>query len=58
VLLPVENTTAEAIARWIGERLRTEVLAASRHPLHVLRVQVEENFGQWATCELPLEREA
>ena len=55
VLLPVENTTAELIARWIGERLRAAVGQRDGHHVERLTVEVEENFGQWAICELPLE---
>jgi 6-pyruvoyltetrahydropterin/6-carboxytetrahydropterin synthase len=54
VLLPVENTTAELIARWIGERLRDQITRQGGGRIESLRVEVEENFGQWATCELPL----
>lgn len=54
VLLPIENTTAELLARWIGHRLRESIRAQADHPLRRLRVEVEENFGQWGTCELPL----
>src|SRR5882757_1969458 len=53
ILLPVANTTAELIAHWMGQQLR-EVL--QQHPgdrnLTSLRVEVEENFGQWAMCEM------
>ena len=53
VLLPVANTTAELIARWMGLQLREVLL---QHPggrqLTTLRVEIEENFGQWALCEL------
>ncbi|MEX0718256.1 MAG: 6-pyruvoyl tetrahydropterin synthase family protein [Planctomycetaceae bacterium] len=55
VLLPIENTTAELLARWIGHRLRETIHAQADHPLRTLRVEVEENFGQWAICELPME---
>jgi len=55
VLLPVANTTAELIARWMGLRLRSELL---QHPggaqLTRIQVEIEENFGQWAICELPV----
>lgn len=54
VLLPVENTTAEKIAHWIGTRLREVIRASSASRLETLRIEVEENFGQWAVCELPL----
>lgn len=54
ILLPVANTTAELIARWMGLQL-LDVLR--QHPgaqqLTTMRVEIEENFGQWAMCELP-----
>ena len=55
VLLPVANTTAELIARWLADRLRG-VLQSHRgyETLASMRVEVEENFGQWAMCEIDL----
>ncbi|MEX2286090.1 MAG: 6-pyruvoyl tetrahydropterin synthase family protein [Planctomycetaceae bacterium] len=55
VVLPIENTTAELIAHWIGGRLR-DVISTQKHAdrLQSLQVEVEENFGQWAICTLPL----
>jgi 6-pyruvoyltetrahydropterin/6-carboxytetrahydropterin synthase len=55
VILPVENTTAERIAWWISCELIGSLFPAnSANPalsrLTQLKVQVEENFGQWATC--------
>ena len=47
VLLPIEQTTAELIARWIGGRLR-DALGDAALRLDALQVEVEENFGQWA----------
>ncbi len=51
VLLPLENTTAEKLAEYIGERLlavfRGQQIAAER-----LRVEVDECFGQLGVCEL------
>ncbi len=55
VLLPIENTTAEKIAAWIGQRLKSDLLSSVDHPLATLQVEVEENFGQWAICEIPLD---
>jgi 6-pyruvoyltetrahydropterin/6-carboxytetrahydropterin synthase len=49
VLLPIENTTAELLARYIGERLRGDLQATSKFTPSVLRVEVEESFGQSAT---------
>ncbi|TWU13659.1 6-pyruvoyl tetrahydropterin synthase [Symmachiella macrocystis] len=54
ILLPVENTTAELIARWIGRRLEDVVHQKAGAPVESIRVDVEENFGQWATCEMSL----
>jgi 6-pyruvoyltetrahydropterin/6-carboxytetrahydropterin synthase len=52
VLLPIENTTSELLARYIAGRLR-EVLRQQHHyEPEVLRVEVEESFGQSATYEL------
>ena len=52
VLLPIENTTAELLARYLGERLLQDLekLTGSRPTL--LRIGVDENDGQWAMCEL------
>ncbi len=54
VLLPVENTTAEEIALWIAQRLRDVIVAVAKTPIELIQVEVEENFGQWAICELPI----
>lgn len=51
VLLPVANTTAELIARWIGQRLKAELANARGHFVDTLRVDIEENFGQWGRWE-------
>ena len=53
VLLPIANTTAELLAHWIGLRLRDSLPLDADHGLHALTIEVEENFGQWATCRLP-----
>jgi 6-pyruvoyltetrahydropterin/6-carboxytetrahydropterin synthase len=49
VLLPIENTTAELLARYIGERLREDLRKTFHFVPAVLRVEVEESFGQSAT---------
>ena len=51
VLLPIENTTAELLARYIGRRLLDELRKQHQFEPDVLRVQVEENIGQSATFE-------
>ena len=55
ILLPVENTTAEEIAAWIATRLRGVVAAQPGANISTIQAEVEENFGQWAICELPAE---
>ena len=54
ILLPIENTTAELIARWIGERLRPTIASYPGAAVTSLQIEVEENFGQWAICTLPV----
>ncbi len=51
VLLPIENTTAELLARWIAARL-CDLLASEKgfQPRRV-GIEVEESFGQLATYE-------
>ena len=52
VILPVSNTTAELIARYIGLRLLDDLeRRLGSRPPHV-RIGVDENFGQWGICEL------
>jgi len=43
VLLPIENTTAELLARYIGERLREDLRTTYKFVPAVLRVEVEES---------------
>src|ERR1700681_3523466 len=42
VLLPIENTTAELLASYIGERLREDLRTTYKFVPAVLRVEVEE----------------
>src|SRR5262245_10758885 len=51
VLLPIENTTAELIARYLGQRLLEDLRQTYQFVPEVLRVEVEENIGQFATYE-------
>lgn len=51
-LLPIPNTTAELLARWIGGELHNELVTIGQPIPPITRIHVEENFGQWATCEL------
>ena len=51
VLLPIENTTAELLANYVGGRLAADLKSHHRFVPAMLRVEIEENFGQSATCE-------
>jgi 6-pyruvoyltetrahydropterin/6-carboxytetrahydropterin synthase len=51
VLLPIENTTAELLARYIASRLVEDLRRLHQFVPVVLRIEVEENVGQSATCE-------
>lgn len=54
ILLPIENTTAELLARYIGERLLSDLRGQHNYEPRRLKVEVEESFGQSATCEWTL----
>lgn len=51
VLLPVPNTTAELLAEYITARLRTDLSAKGLPIPRLMRVEVEECFGQSAQIE-------
>jgi len=51
VLVPVANTTAELLADYIAGRLRQAMTARGLNLPRILRVEVEESFGQSATVE-------
>jgi 6-pyruvoyltetrahydropterin/6-carboxytetrahydropterin synthase len=50
-LLPVANTTAELLANVIASRLRKALVDRGLPMPRVMRVEVEENFGQSAEVE-------
>jgi 6-pyruvoyltetrahydropterin/6-carboxytetrahydropterin synthase len=52
LLLPLENTTAELLADWIGARLWEESTKLTGRPPERLRIEIEESPGCWAVCEL------
>src|SRR5437660_12602238 len=52
VLLPVSNTTAELLARYLGQRLLEVIERRSGFRPSRLKVAVDENHGQWGVCEL------
>lgn len=51
VLLPVANTTAEWIARWIGHELLASMARGGRPIGGTLRIEVDECLGQSAVWE-------
>lgn len=51
VILPVPNTTAEAMGDYLAGRLLDAISAKGLKAPRSLRVEVEENFGQWALVE-------
>jgi 6-pyruvoyltetrahydropterin/6-carboxytetrahydropterin synthase len=52
VLLPIANTTAELLARYIAERLMSAIAKRLAKPPARLEVAVDENHGQWGICVL------
>ncbi|MHB8970033.1 MAG: 6-pyruvoyl trahydropterin synthase family protein [Pirellulaceae bacterium] len=51
-LLPVLNTTAELLARYIGQQLLDELQRRVGTRPQIVRVGVDENHDQWGICEL------
>src|SRR5262245_23172570 len=52
VLLPIENTTAELLARYLARRLLDDLQRHHGYRPAALRVEVEESFGQSAVYEV------
>lgn len=52
ILLPVENTTAEQIARYLIDRLIEKLRDRSVACPERIRLGVDENEGQWGVCEV------
>jgi 6-pyruvoyltetrahydropterin/6-carboxytetrahydropterin synthase len=55
VLLPIMNTTAEMLARYLLGRVKAELLRRGGGGLHALAVEVEESFGQSGRCRERME---
>ena len=51
VLLPVANTTAELLAQYIGQRLQASLASMTATTPDSLRIEVDENLGQWGCWE-------
>lgn len=48
-LLPIQNSTAEMLAQYLGTRMREELARGGYTHLTRLEFEVEENYGQSAT---------
>jgi 6-pyruvoyltetrahydropterin/6-carboxytetrahydropterin synthase len=48
-LLPIQNSTAEMLAQYLGTRVRDELNRGGYTHLTMLEIEVEENYGQSAT---------
>ncbi|QDS97728.1 6-pyruvoyl trahydropterin synthase family protein [Adhaeretor mobilis] len=55
VLLPMANTTAELLAKWIGGRLLESLAQRSLEPPTELIIEVDECDGQWGVWQLKVE---
>ena len=48
-LLPIQNSTAEMLAQYLGSQVRDELNRSGYTHLTLLELEVEENYGQSAT---------
>ena len=46
-LLPVENTTAEAVAAWLGSQFQDAITSVMPNPPTRIRLGIDECNGQW-----------
>jgi 6-pyruvoyltetrahydropterin/6-carboxytetrahydropterin synthase len=53
-LLPIPNTTVEMLAEMLIDRLRAALDTAGASGLKAIEMEVEESFGQSATCRVVL----
>ena len=54
-LLPIPNTTVEMLAEMLIDRLRAALKEQGANGLTAIEMEVEENFGQSATCRVTLD---
>ena len=52
VLLPIANTTAELLAKYIGQELIASLKQTLKTSVSSIEISVDENRGQWATVNL------
>ena len=48
-MLPIQNSTAEMLAQYLGTQVRDALSRAGHNHLSLLELEVEENYGQSAT---------
>ncbi|HEY7479305.1 MAG TPA: 6-carboxytetrahydropterin synthase [Gemmatimonadales bacterium] len=48
-LLPIQNSTAEMLAQYLGTQVRDELVELGYRHLTLLEMEIEENYGQSAT---------
>ena len=53
VLLPVSNTTAELLAQYLGQRLLAALEQRLKFRPQHIKMDVDENHGQWGIWEGP-----
>ena len=53
-LLPIPNTTVEMLAEMLAHRLHEKMVQAGARGLKAIEMEVEESFGQSATCRVSL----
>jgi 6-pyruvoyltetrahydropterin/6-carboxytetrahydropterin synthase len=53
-LLPIPNTTVEMLAEMLANRLHEALAQGGATGLTAIEMEVEENFGQSATCRVSL----
>jgi 6-pyruvoyltetrahydropterin/6-carboxytetrahydropterin synthase len=53
-MLPIQNSTAEMLAEYLGQHVRARLAQDGHTHLTVLEIEVEENFGQSATYRTTL----
>ena len=51
ILLPIANTTAELLARHLGQHLLAALATKTSAAPTALRIEVDENMGQWGCWE-------
>ena len=52
IILPMPNTTAELLAKYLGQRLLNDLRSRGISAPSWLRMGVDENNGQWGICDL------